>query len=261
VSVVVRPTMRERLAAGETLVGTFLGLGSGVAAEACGHAGLDWVLVDLEHGAGGEESLPAQLLGARAAGVHGLVRVATAERIRACRALDLGAEGVMFPMIDTVEQARACAAALRHSPAGTRGVAGYHRGAGYGLDPDAVADQDERTLGIVQVESPDAVAASPELAAIEGIDVLFVGPSDLSYAMGIPGEIEHPDFRAAIARVVEAARAAGKAAGIMTGAPAAIRGAADDGFRMIACSTDLGLMVDAVRDVAAALEEEGNRMP
>jgi 2-keto-3-deoxy-L-rhamnonate aldolase RhmA len=115
-----------------------------------------------------------------------------------------------------------------------------------------VADQDERTLGIVQVESPAAVAAAPELAAVDGIDVLFVGPADLSYAMGIPGEIEHPDFRAAIARVVEAARAAGKAAGIMTPGPAAIRGAADDGFRMIACSTDLGLMVEAVRRVVAA---------
>jgi 2-keto-3-deoxy-L-rhamnonate aldolase RhmA len=251
-SVVVRPTMRERLAAGETLVGTFLGLGSAVAAEACGSAGLDWVLVDLEHGAAGEESLAPQLLGARAAGVHGLVRVATAERIRACRALDLGAEGVMFPMVDGVAQARACAAALRHSPAGTRGVAGYHRGAGYGLDAGAVADQDARTLGIVQIESPDAVEAAPELAAVDGVDVLFVGPSDLSYSMGIPGEIQHPDFRAAIERVVAAARAAGKAAGIMTPAPPAIRAAADDGFRMIACSTELGLMVDAVRGVAAS---------
>ena len=109
-----------------------------------------------------------------------------------------------------------------------------------------------RTLGIVQVESPAAVAAAPELAAIDGIDVLFVGPSDLSYSMGIPGEFEHPDFRAAIARVVAAARDAGKAAGVMTATPAAISAAAADGFRMIACSTELGLMVDAVRGVAAA---------
>jgi 2-keto-3-deoxy-L-rhamnonate aldolase RhmA len=244
--------MRERLAAGETLVGTFLGLGSGIAAEACGSAGIDWVLVDLEHGAGGEESLPAQLLGARAAGVHGLVRVAAAERIRADRALDLGAEGVMFPMVDSVEQARVCAASLRHSPGGIRGVAGYHRGAGYGLEPGAVADQDARTLGIVQVESPEAVAVAPELAAIDGIDVLFVGPSDLSYSMGIPGELDHPEFRAAVERVVGAARDAGKAAGVMTAAPSAIAAAAADGFRMIACSTELGLMVEAVRGVAAA---------
>ena len=256
--VVPRPTMRERLAAGETLVGTFLGLGSGVAAEACASTGLDWVLADLEHGAGGEESLPEQLLGARAAGVHGLVRVATAERIRACRALDLGAEGVMFPMVGGAGQARGCAAMLRHSPAGTRGVAGYHRGAGYGLDARAVADQDERTLGIVQIESPEAVAAAPEIAAVDGIDVLFVGPSDLSYAMGIPGELDHPEFRAATARVTGSARAAGKAAGIMVAAPDAIRTAADDGFRMIACSTDLGLMVEGVRRVAAAARALGS---
>jgi 2-keto-3-deoxy-L-rhamnonate aldolase RhmA len=255
VSVVVGPTTRERLAAGETLVGTFLGLGSAVAAEACGSAGLDWVLVDLEHGAAGEESLAPQLLGTRAAGVHGLVRVATAERIRACRALDLGAEGVMFPAIESAEQARECVAALRHSPAGTRGVAGYHRGAGYGLDPDAVADQDARTLGIVQVESPAAVEAAPEIAAVDGVDVLFVGPSDLSYAMGIPRQIEHPDFRAAVERVVEATRASGKAAGIMVSTPEAIRGAAADGFRMIACSSEMGLMVDAVQRVVQAARQ------
>src|SRR5687767_5749796 len=128
--------MRERLAAGETLVGTFMGLGSALAAEALGRAGLDWVLADLEHGGAGEDALAAQLLGARAAGVHGLARVeAPGERIRAGRVLDLGAEGVMFPQVHSAEQARACAAALVHSPRGVRGVAGYHRGAGYGTVP------------------------------------------------------------------------------------------------------------------------------
>src|SRR3954465_9175340 len=132
-------TMRERLAAGETLVGTFLTLGSSAAAEACGLAGLDWVLVDLEHGAAGDESVLAQLQAARAAGVHGLVRIAAPERIRAGRALDLGAEGIMFPRTASVGGARGGAGALRHSPAGLRGGAGGHRGHGYGLAFDPAA--------------------------------------------------------------------------------------------------------------------------
>jgi 2-keto-3-deoxy-L-rhamnonate aldolase RhmA len=245
------PTMRERLAAGETLVGTFLGLGSPAAAEACGHAGLDWVLVDLEHGPAGEETLLAQLIAARAAGVHGLVRIAAPERIRAGRALDAGAEGIMFPRITSLDDAREAAGALRHSPAGLRGVAGGHRGHGYGLafDPHA---SDERTLGIIQIEHPGALAAAQEIAALDGADVLFVGPNDLSYAMGIPGQYDHEDFRAAVTTVVGAAEVAGKAAGIMVSSADAVAAAAADGFRMIAVSSELGLLLRAAQDVAAA---------
>ena len=245
------PTMRERLAAGETLVGTFLGLGSPAAAEACAYAGLDWVLVDLEHGTAGDEALLAQLMGARAAGVHGLVRIAAPERIRAGRALDLGAEGIMFPRITSIQEARDAAGALRHSPGGLRGVAGGHRGHAFGLAFDPAA-ADERTLGIIQVEHPGAVAAAEEIAALDAADVLFVGPNDLSYAMGIPRQLDHPDFRAAVERVVAAAEGAGKAAGIMVSGPEGIAGAAADGFRMIAVTSDLGLLLRAAREVAEA---------
>lgn len=244
-------TMRERLAAGETLVGTFLMLGSSAAAEACGLAGLDWVLVDLEHGAAGEEAVLAQLQAARAAGVHGLVRVAAPERIRAGRALDLGAEGVMFPRITTLEEARAAASAMRHSPGGLRGVAGGHRGHSFGLDFDPAA-ADERVLGIIQVEHPGAVEAAEEIASLDAADVLFVGPTDLSYAMGIPRQLDHPDFRAVIQRVVAAAENAGKAAGIMVSGPEGVAGAAADGFRMIAVTSELGLLLRAAQDAAAA---------
>ena len=245
------PTMRERLAAGETLVGTFLMLGSSAAAEACGLAGLDWVLVDLEHGSAGDESALAQLQAARAAGVHALVRVAAPERIRAGRALDLGAEGVMFPRITSIEDARDAAGALRHSPGGLRGVAGGHRGHAFGLAFDPAA-ADQRTLGIIQVEHPGAVEAAEEIAALDAADVLFVGPTDLSYAMGIPRQLDHPDFRAAIERVVAAAEGAGKSAGIMVSGPEGVAGAAADGFRMIAVTSELGLMLRAVQDVVAA---------
>jgi 2-keto-3-deoxy-L-rhamnonate aldolase RhmA len=237
--------MKARLAAGETLFGTFLTLGSPLAAESLGLAGFDWLLVDLEHGGGDESLLLGQLLGATAAGVHPLVRVETDARGRTARALDLGVEGVMCPQINSVEQAEAWASALHYGTG--RGIALFHRAARFGTDPDALEGARERTLGIAQIESPAAVEAVEGIAATDGIDVLFVGPSDLSFAMGRFRELDHPEFRSAIERVVAAARDAGKAAGIFLASPDQVPAAVADGFRMIAIGSDGGFMMQAAR--------------
>src|SRR4051812_40712773 len=226
--------MKARLAAGETLFGTFLTLGSPFAAESLGLLGWDWLLVDLEHGGGDESLLLGQLMGCSAAGVHALVRVESDVRGRTARALDLGVEGVMCPQINSGEQAEAWANALHYGPPGNRGIALFHRGARYGTDPDAIQHARERTLGIAQIESPESVEAVEEIAAVDGIDVLFVGPSDLSYSMGMFREFDNPAFRDAIVRVNEAARAAGKATGIFLTAVEQVPAALADGFRMIA---------------------------
>jgi 2-keto-3-deoxy-L-rhamnonate aldolase RhmA len=245
-------TMKARLAAGETLFGTFLTLGSPLAAETLGLAGFDWLLVDLEHGGGDESLLLGQLLGARAAGVYGLVRVESDVRGRSARALDLGVEGIMCPQINSAEQAAAWTSALHYGPAGSRGIAFFHRGARYGTEPDPVEAAAARTLGIAQIESPDAVEAVEEIAAVDGVDVLFVGPSDLSYSMGIFRQFEHPEFRSAIERVVEAASAAGKAAGIFLTAVDQVPAALADGFRMIALGSDGSFMMQAAASAVAA---------
>jgi 2-keto-3-deoxy-L-rhamnonate aldolase RhmA len=245
--------MKERLAAGETLLGTFLAMGSPMSAEACGLAGFDWVLVDLEHGGGHESDMLSQLLGATSAGVHALVRVESAERSRAARGLDYGAEGIMCPQIPSAAAAREWIAHLHYGPAGHRGVATNHRAARYGLDPEALTRAAGRTLGIVQIESMGAVREAEEIAAIDGIDVMFVGPSDLSYSMGRFRKFDDPEFRGALERVVAAAEAAGKAAGIMVPGPEAIQAAADDGFRMIAVGTDISLLVQGARAAVGAL--------
>jgi len=243
--------MKARLAAGETLFGTFLTLGSPLAAESLGLAGFDWLLVDLEHGGGDESQLLGQLLGARAAGVHALVRVESDVRGRTARSLDLGVEGVMCPQINSAEQAEAWASALHYGPAGSRGIAFFHRGARFGTETDPVGAARERTLGIAQIESPEAVEAVEEIAAVDGVDVLFVGPSDLSYSMGIFRQFEDPHFRAAIERVVEAAAAAGKTAGIFLTAIDQIAPAIADGFRMIAIGSDGGFMMQAAAQTVA----------
>ena len=193
--------MKARLAAGETLFGTFLTLGSPFAAESLGLLGWDWLLVDLEHGGGDESQLVGQLMGCSSAGVHALVRVESDVRGRTARALDLGVEGVMCPQVNSAEQAEAWASALHYGPQGSRGIALFHRGARYGTDPDAIENARERIFGIAQIESPEAVEAVEEIAAVDGIDVLFVGPSDLSYSMGMFRQFDDPAFRDAIERV------------------------------------------------------------
>ena len=140
--------MKARLAAGETLFGSFLTLGSPLAAETLGLAGFDWLLVDLEHGGGDESQLLGQLLGARAAGVHALVRVESDVRGRTARSLDLGVEGVMCPQINSAEQAEAWASALHYGPAGSRVIAFFHRGARFGTETDPVGAAGLVLLGI-----------------------------------------------------------------------------------------------------------------
>src|SRR4051812_2094755 len=247
--------MKARLAAGETLFGSFLTLGSPLAAEALGLAGWDWLLVDLEHGGGHEAQLLPQILGAASAGVHALARVENDHRSRAARALDLGVEGLMCPQINSVAQAEAWAHALHYGPAGSRGVALFPRGARFGTDPEAMRHAAERTLGIAQIESPEAVEAVEGIAATDGIDVVFVGPSDLSHSMGIYRRFDDARFRAAIERVVAAAEAAGKAAGIFLASPAEVERAVADGFRMIGIGSDGGYMLQAARATVAQARE------
>ena len=144
------------------------------------------------------------------------MRVVSSERMRVGRVLDLGADGLMIPRLETAADMRETVSWMRYPPAGIRGVAAGTRGAGYAtVAHPQIRDLNERVLGVFQVESRAAVAAADELAAIDGVDVLFVGPADLCHEMGIPGEFANPQFTAALDRVAAAAKAHGKAAGML----------------------------------------------
>jgi 2-keto-3-deoxy-L-rhamnonate aldolase RhmA len=251
-------SLKARLRAGETVLGTFCNLGSALAVEAVCLGGLDWVLIDLEHGGGSEAELAGQLLAAAATRTPSLVRVESPAYPRAGRVLDMGADGVMFPRIDSAEQARAAIATLQYPPAGQRGVATYNRAGGFGTRPGAIDDAAERILGVVQIESPQAVEAAEEIAALDGVDVLFIGPGDLSHAMGIRGQLSEPRFRAAVERVVAAAEGAGRAAGILAGGPEAVAAAAADGFRFIGAGSDSAMLARAGAELAASRPDQGD---
>lgn len=242
--------IKERLRGGEVLVGTFVNLGSALSVEVCCIAGLDWLVIDLEHGGGHEADLTGQLLAAAAHRTPALVRVETASRPRVGRALDLGSAGIMFPRIETVDEAMKAIAHTRYG--GDRGVATYNRAARFGTDPAIIDEADDRVLGVVQVESPLAVGQAGEIAKVDGVDVLFVGPGDLSHAMGRFGKLDDPEFRDAIRTVVDSAGAAGKAAGILVAGPDDVPRAIEDGFRMIGVGSDSTLLMRAARAASSA---------
>jgi 2-dehydro-3-deoxyglucarate aldolase/4-hydroxy-2-oxoheptanedioate aldolase len=241
-----RGRLRARLAAGQATLGTFVGAASPVTAEACAAAGVDWLVLDLEHGSGGEEQVRDVIPAAGAYGVPTVVRVESAARIRIGRVLDLGAAGVMLPRMDTAEEVRQAARHLRYPPAGDRGVATYNRACRFGLDPGALARANAEVLGVVQVESASAVEQVDQIAAIDGVDVLFVGPQDLSHNLGVPGDLQAPAYLAAVERVRAAVARHGKACGLLVrdGATAAARQA--DGWTFVAIGSDTTLLAAAV---------------
>ncbi len=249
-----RGDLRPRILAGEPTIGAWVNLGSLTSAELVARAGLDWVVLDLEHGMGSEADIHAQLLAVQGTPTTALVRVASVERLRIGRALDLGADGLVLPRVDAVADATDALRWMRFPPAGIRGVALLNRGNGYFErgHAEVAAIVNPRLVGVFQVESLEAVAASDELAAIEGVDVLFVGPTDLSHSMGIPGRLGEPAFTEALDRVVAACRAHGKSAGILLSDASFVPAYRERGFTFLGIGSDTGWVVNSARAQTAA---------
>jgi len=232
-------------------IGTFLNLGSALVTELCAMAGFDWLLADLEHGAGGEEALVGQVLAAAAHDVPLFVRVESVERIRVGRVLDLGAAGVMIPRVEDASQAARIARWARYPPDGERGVATYNRACGFGARPEALLTANDRVAVVLQIETSGALADVEEIAATPGVDALFVGPRDLSQALGVPGDFDAPVYREAIDRVAAAAAAHGIAAGILAKDREAADRYAALGYRLLAVGSDAGFLMEGARRVVA----------
>jgi 2-keto-3-deoxy-L-rhamnonate aldolase RhmA len=247
------PSLKARLAAGETVVGSFVNLGSSLTAEIMGLAGFDWLVLDLEHGAGDEAVLLTQLQALSHTGAHALVRVEGIDSARTLHALDLGAEGVLFPRLRSAEEARTCVAHCRY--AGDRGVARYNRAWSFGMDASPLSAADARVVCAVQIETAEALDAVDEIAAVDGVDVLFVGPSDLAHALGFDCPPDDPRLLERVAAVAEAGRAHGVAAGMLAATPQQAQAYRDLGFRFLGLASDGGLLAVAARNAATQLRE------
>jgi 4-hydroxy-2-oxoheptanedioate aldolase len=245
--------LRKRALAGEILAGAWLNLASSLTAEIAAQAGFDWVLIDQEHGAGSDDTLLHQLQVLEAGPSVPIVRIAWNESWRFKRALDFGAGGIMIPYVNTADEARQAVSSMRYPPLGVRGAARFQRASGFGRDFETYfSEANENLLTIVQIETAAAVDQVEEIAAVEGVDVLFVGPLDLSVSMGIRQQLDHPDFRAAIARVVNAARNAGKAVGTLIPTSDKLPATIEDGYTFIAVGSDGGLVASGMQEIAGA---------
>ena len=248
---------RNRVLAGEFLAGTFLNLGSPLTVEMAGLAGYDWLLLDHEHGAGSDTTLLHQLQAVSATPAMGVVRIAANEPPRFKRALDAGAHGIMIPYVSSAAEMKAVASSLRYPPHGQRGVAKLNRAAAFGTDFEAYfAHAHECIVAMPQIETLEAVREVDEIAAIDGADVLFVGPLDLTSNMGMSGNYTHPDFVEILKKVAKAAKRAGKAAGILALDPAHVAPWRELGYTVMALGSDGGGVNAALRTNLAVLKKK-----
>jgi 4-hydroxy-2-oxoheptanedioate aldolase len=247
--------LKKRLKQGETLNGCWLNLGSSITAEIVGLSGYDWVLLDLEHGSGSERDILNQLQALEHTPAAAIVRVEGPQRQRSLRVLDMGAEGIMCPHVDNADEAQAVASGLKYPPEGVRGVAKMVRATNYGLNfAEYYKNAKDNILGVVQIETAEALKNLDAIAAIDGIDVLFIGPNDLSMDMGIHGQYDHPRFKDALKATVSAAENAGKATGILIFNPDDYSIYHDMGMRFIACGADATFVANGALDMAKKLD-------
>jgi 2-dehydro-3-deoxyglucarate aldolase/4-hydroxy-2-oxoheptanedioate aldolase len=241
-----RGALARAVRSGTPTLGTFIGAASPLTAEVCAAAGVDWVLLDLEHGGGGEEQIRDVVPAAGSYGVPTVVRVESAARIRMGRVLDGGAAGIMLPRLNSVDEVAEAVRHLRYPPAGDRGVATYNRACRFGLDPGALDRANDEILGIVQIESAAAVSSAEQIAKLDGVDVLFVGPRDLIHDLGVPGDLAAPAFAEAIGQVKAASQRHGKACGLLVNDGSAAARRLEEGWSFVGIGSDTTLLAAAV---------------
>lgn len=247
--------LKNRIRQNELLLGCWLNLGSSVSAEIVGMAGFDWVLIDYEHGIGTEKDILHQLQALEHTPAASIVRVESYERQRFHRILDLGAEGIMCPRIKIPSEAEKAARALKYQPEGDRGVAKLVRAAHYGTNFKEYVEKTQNDIvGIIQIEMEETLHNLDTIARIDGVDVLFVGPLDLSTALGILGQWDHPAFIDAIQAVADAAIKAEKAAGIFLPGIEEFEKYYEMGYRFIASGSDIGFVHSGANSMIQALK-------
>ncbi|KQR35620.1 4-hydroxy-2-oxoheptanedioate aldolase [Deinococcus sp. Leaf326] len=242
---------KAALARQEAQIGLWLGLADPYCAEICAGAGFDWLLVDGEHAPNDVRSTLAILQSLAAYPVAPVVRPVVGEPWLIKQYLDLGVQTLLIPMVETAEQARALVAATRYPPRGVRGVgSALARASRWNAVPDYLTRADDQICLLVQIESRAGLANLDEIAAVEGVEGLFIGPADLSASLDHLGQPGHPEVQAAIADAVRRIRASGKAAGILQSGEAQARAALDAGCTFVAVGVDTNLLAGAASALA-----------
>lgn len=232
------------------LKGIWLTLASPAIAELAGNTGLDWLLIDGEHAPNTLTSLQAQLQAIEGTTASPIVRLPMAQPWLVKQVLDLGAQSLLFPMIHTAEDAAAAVASCRYPPHGVRGIgATIARASGWGREADYIQTADAQICVVVQAESRSAVDNIDDIAAVEGVDCVFIGPADLAADMGHTGNPAHPEVQEAISHMIDRIKSAGKAPGLFGSDPNKVEDYLASGVRMLAVGTDSLLLSNAMREL------------
>lgn len=234
--------LKRRLAGGKNAFGVWLHSAHAMTVEALADTGYDCLIVDNEHGPSSLEQTRAQLQASVPYDCGMCVRIPWADPVYIKQVLDLGADTLMVPMVETADAARAVVSACRYPPAGKRGM-GPWRAMAQGVAADAyIAHMAENLFVICQIESPQAAENAAAIAAVDGVDMLFVGPYDLSGALGLPNQFDNPEHRRYVDMALAGAAAAGKPCGIVPHGPYDAASLFARGFRFVSASTDFALM-------------------
>ena len=251
-----QPPFRDRLQAGETVIGTFQLIDSIMVAEMVGIAGLDFVVLDQEHGPLGSETCLRLVAGAQQTGAAPIVRVRANDKPEIQRALDIGAAGVQVPQVETREDAERAAHSARFDPEGNRGLSPYVRAGEYWGLEEYTDKQNQLVTLIVQVEGERGIENIGDILAVDGIDVVFLGPYDLSQSLGVPGNVAHPDVESHMSQVSELARDAGVVVGTYADTPEIARQWIDAGVQYVTVGSDGALLTNQFASVRSAVTEE-----
>src|SRR5215831_4388347 len=257
-----RNEFKEALRAGRPQIGLWLGLANAYTSELLASTGFDWLAVDAEHAPNDPQSVLSQLQAVAAYPVHALVRTPSADVTLIKQYLDIGAQTLLIPMVESAEQAQRIVAATRYPPAGIRGVgSALARASRWNQVADYLRSCAQEICVLVQVESAVGLDNLPAIAATEGVDGVFFGPADLAASLGLLGKTADQRVQDAIAHGIETVRSAGKAAGVLSAEPSVARQYLAAGALFVAVGIDTTLLVRAARDLRAMFKDPGNAPP
>ncbi|GHS98074.1 4-hydroxy-2-oxovalerate aldolase [Synergistales bacterium] len=251
---IIRSALKKRLIAGEIVLGTFVDTDSVDVVEILGNSGFDFVVLDMEHAPATPQSIMNQMRAAEGRGMDVIARLPNIERTTVLRALDIGVSGALAPQINDFSMARSFIDATLYPPFGCRGFAST-RATGYGLAasiPEYLAEANSDLLRIVQCETENAVSNLNEIAKIKEIDMIFVGPYDLSLSLGAPGDFNNPKIVGAIDKVLAICKEHKKMTGVFVSSQEDLEKRIKQGFRFFTYSMDTLIFATAAKNITVA---------
>ena len=258
---IIRNAFKESIVGFRPVIGTWLMSGSPSTAEALGSSGLDFIVVDMEHTPIDVSQTIEILRAVAGTRAEAVTRVPWNDPVMVKRVLDAGAQSLMFPQVQNADEAQNAVAATRYPPHGIRRVAGVHRASRYGAVTDYLARAHESLCVIVQLETPAALAELRSIAAVPGVDSLFVGPADLSAALGHLGNVGHAEVQDRLRGAAQECAQLGKPCGIVGANPAMVKRYLEYGYSWVAVGSDIGLMTGRVQECLRELRHTPHADP